>query len=120
MRVWFLKFAGFALWAAFLFAPFVARADSGFDIFLPQAMFAEVEQKEEGVLFSLGGLDLSLDDRDGFKLPVEKKMDIKLNARKDTVLHNKFNQKISQDRIPLDDGHRESFIFGLKLNYTLN
>ncbi len=117
MRAWFLKFMGLVLWGLFLFAPFIARADEGFDIFLPYDIGA-IQKKQETVLFSVGGFDFRLDEKDVFKVPTGEKWSVKFNAGKDTVLSHDLPYKIQHDQTPLDDGEREAFRFGLGLNYN--
>lgn len=110
MRSWFLKFMGLIMWAAFLFAPFVVRAEEGFDTAMPQV--------EENVLLSVGGIDLQLDDRNKLQMPIKDKWSVRLKAGKDTVLTNDQPAFVRHDRVQLDDGERESVRFGVGLNYS--
>ncbi|MCB0375839.1 MAG: hypothetical protein KDD04_07965 [Sinomicrobium sp.] len=106
------------LWSLFLFVPFIARADDGFYTYLSDSS-PSVPQAKQGVLFSFGDHDVVLQAADdGFKMPVEDKWAIKFNAGKDTVLTDDFSADVRHDRLPLDDGEREAFRFGVGLNYT--
>ena len=117
MRVWILKFTGFVLWSMFLFAPFIAQADEGFDTFLPHGM-QESQKEPDGILAFLGDIDVSLDDRGVSNGGLENKWALKLKAGKDTVITKSHSAAIQHDRIPLDDGGREALRFGAGLNYS--
>lgn len=117
MRDWLLKFMGLVLWSLFLFAPFVARADDGFDIFLPYEIQQHVQQ-EDGLLSFLGDIDFDLNYTGVPSGQEAHQWSVKFKAGKDTVLSKDLSAKIQHDRIPLDDGEREAMRFGVGLNYT--
>ena len=117
MRMLYLKFAGIILWGLFLFVPFIARADEGFDTYFP-ILLQQDRQKDAGVIFSLGGREAQWDGGNAVKMQVEDKWALRFNAGKDTVLTNDLSPDVRHDRLPLDDGGRTSFRFGIGLNYT--
>lgn len=112
MRIWTLKFLAFLLWGLFLFMPLFAHADDGFETYLP----ARSQSGTDTTLFSFGNMQLHLDSSD-IKIPMQNKWSIKLNAGADTVLQNDLPSDVRHDRLPLDHGGRNSFRFGLGLNY---
>ncbi len=116
MKTWYLKFCGFALWGAFLFVPFIAHADQGFDIYLPlPAVIMNAEEPSDDMW--LDHFPLGYDGGETAGRPAEE-WTLRFNAGKDTVLTDDFSDTITHDRLPLDDGEREAFRFGLGLNYT--
>ncbi len=112
MRIWTLKFLAFLIWGLFLFMPFIAHAGEGFETQLP----ARSQSVAATTLFSFGNMQLQLDSRD-IKIPVQDKWSVKLNAGADTVLQNDLPADVRHDRLQLDHGGRNSFRFGLGLNY---
>lgn len=100
MFVSYLKFTGFVLWGLFLFIPFAAQAEERVDAFL---IFdsATVEESQGNI----------------FTIPADDQWSLMFNVGKDSVLSNDLPSKIQHDRIPLDDGERESIRFGVGLNY---
>ncbi|GEM_PF-2694790 len=115
MRVWVLKLVGFLMWSLFLFAPFVVRAEDGFDTYMMKEITSDAPA--ENVLLSLGGFDLQLDNRDNLQMPIKDKWSFKVKAGRDSVLTNDQPALIRHDRVPLDDGSK-GLRFGVGLNYS--
>lgn len=115
MRMWILKFMGLIVWGLFLFAPFVVRADEGFDTRMQDVPAME---SAKDVLLSVGGFDLHMEDAEKLQVPLKDKWAVKLKAGKDTVLTNDQPALIRHDRVPLDDGEGKGMRVGVGLNYT--
>ena len=119
MRVWLLKFIGLSLWSAFLFAPFIARADEGFDIIVPLHVLLE-EQSENTSEPFIDELILGAAGGEDFHEMADNEWSLRLKAGKDSVLSNDFSHQIMHDRTPLDHGYRKSLHFGVGLSYSFS
>lgn len=117
MRVWFFKCAGLVLWGLFLCAPLMAKADDGFDIILPFDLASEAKRGDDLFAF-VGDIALNLEQGQATRLK-DGEWRVKLKAGKDTVLSNDLSEKVRHDRLPLDDGGRESYRVGIGFNYGL-
>lgn len=117
MRMWLLKFMGLMLWGMFLFAPFIARADEGFDTYI-RYMEPVQQEKSAGWFSFLDDVDVRLGYAEDVRGQESHQWSLTLMAGKDSVLSHALPKKIMHDRIPLDDGERESMRFGMGLRYT--
>lgn len=89
--------------------PFMARAESGFDIYLPLDSGWEQavsDDHNEPLFFRLGNG------------AVDKGWSIRFNIGRDSVLFPSRSALVEHDRTPLDDGYRESVKLGVGFNYV--
>ena len=117
MRVWILKLTGLLLWGMFLFAPFIARADEGFDVYLPLGSTVS-EQKQENIRWMWQGYRLGFGNAESDRsVHGANQWSLHFNAGRDSVLTHSWSAKIEHDRTPLNDGYRTSVKFGVGLRY---
>ncbi|PJB73592.1 MAG: hypothetical protein CO093_00325 [Alphaproteobacteria bacterium CG_4_9_14_3_um_filter_47_13] len=119
MRVLFLKIAGIVLWSLFLFAPFVARADTGFNVYLPLEIRSG--QKTGREIFSLqNGSGFNPGDKESHEIPAGSRglWLLRLKAERDSIFTQEQTENLFQNQLQHGDGeYRGSYKFGIGLNY---